>query len=124
MSELDDQIRQALSDDEQRQIAELEEEVGLFGMLAMALKGKQAWITWYMWILGFVVFFLGLYCFSQFLNSDEIQTSLAWLLGIHVCLSITMIIKVIGFTQMQKLELMREIKRLELRLISSIDKAG
>jgi hypothetical protein len=119
MSNIDDEIRHALSEDERRAIEELEEPVGLFDMLGMALRGKQAWITWYMWILGFVVFLLGIYAFMQFLDTDDLKTSLGWVLAINVCLGITVTIKVVGFTQMQKLELMREIKRLELRLISS-----
>lgn len=122
MSDIDSKIRDALSQDEKRMIAELQEQVGFFDMLGMALRGKQAWLTWYMWILGLFVFAIGVYFFMQFLGSDDIKTSLAWVLGINICLSVMITIKVIGFTQMQKLELMREIKRLELRLISSIGK--
>lgn len=119
MNDIDDQIRNALTEDERRLIADLQEQVGLFDMLSMALRGKQAWLTWYMWIMGVVVFLAGIYCFMQFLGSDDLHNSLAWMLGINVCISIIVIIKVVGWTQMSKLELMREIKRLELRLISS-----
>lgn len=122
MSDIDSKIRAALNEDEKRMITELQEQAGFFDMLGMALRGKQAWITWYMWILGFIVFFLGVYFFFQFLDSEDLKTSLGWILGIHICISVTITIKVISFTQMQKLELMREIKRLELRLISSIGK--
>lgn len=122
MSDIDNKIRNALNEDEKRMITELQEQAGFFDMLGMALRGKQAWITWYMWILGFIVFVLGVYFFIQFLDSEDLKTSLAWILGIHICISVTITIKVISFTQMQKLELMREIKRLELRLISSIGK--
>ncbi len=122
MNELDEKIRAALSDEEQQAVQALDEQLGLFQMLAMSLKGKQAWLTWYMWILGLVVFVLGLYCLSQFLGSEEVQQQLVWMLAIQTCLAIIVIIKVIGWQQLQKLELMREIKRLELQLI--LDKNG
>ena len=122
MSNIDEQIRRALSEDDQRVIAELQDEVGLFDMLGMVLRGKQAWLTWYMWIMGFAVFVFGVYCFMQFLDAEDLKTSLLWMLGINVGISIIVIIKVVGWMQMSKLELIREIKRLELRLISSMDK--
>jgi uncharacterized membrane protein len=117
MNELDEKIRAALSDEEQQAVQALDEQLGLFQMLAMALKGKQAWLTWYMWILGLVIFVLGLYCLSQFLGSEELQQQLVWMLAIQACLAIIIVIKVIGWQQLQKLELMREIKRLELRVM-------
>jgi len=122
MSDIDSKIRDALNEDEKRMIAELQEQAGFFDMVGMAMRGKQAWLTWYMWIMGLFVFAIGVYFFMQFLDSEDLQASLTWMLGINICLSIGIIIKVVGFTQMQKLELMREIKRLELRLISSIGK--
>ncbi len=124
MNTIDEEIRRALTEDDQRAIAELEEPVGLFDMLGMALRGKQAWITWYMWILGFAIFVFGVYAFMQFLAVEELKASLVWLLAINVCLSVLVTVKVVGFTQMQKLEVMREIKRLELRLISNTEQPG
>jgi uncharacterized membrane protein len=122
MNELDEKIRAALSAEEQQAVQALDEQLGLFQMLAMSLKGKQAWLTWYMWILGLVVFVLGLYCLSQFLGSEEVQQQLVWMLAIQACLAVFIVIKVIGWQQLQKLELMREIKRLELQLM--LDKNG
>ena len=122
MSNIDEQIRHALTEDDQRAIAELQDQVGLFEMLGMALRGKQAWLTWYMWIMGLIVFLVGIYCFLQFLDSADLKTSIAWMLGINVSISIIVVIKVVGWVQMSKLEMIREIKRLELRLISGSDR--
>jgi uncharacterized membrane protein len=117
MNELDEKIRAALSAEEQQALETLDEQLGLFQMLGMALKGKQAWMTWYMWILGLVVSVLGLYCLSQFLGSDDVQQQLAWMLAIQACLAVIIVIKVLAWQQLQKLELMREIKRLELQVM-------
>ena len=46
--------------------------------------------------------------------------ALMWTTGIIVSLFICAIIKVISWTHMQKLELMREIKRLEARMMLAL----
>jgi N-acyl-D-aspartate/D-glutamate deacylase len=127
MGTLDDDIRKAQTEDEQRAMHEAMDEAideamnkigkqaSLWQMLAMAFRGKQAWMTWYMWTLGLVVMVAGIYSFIQFHDSADIKQSLSWMLAIQVCLSVIVIIKVLGWQQMQKLELMREIKHIELR---------
>ena len=115
MNTLDEEIRKALSEDDRKAMDELGKQASLWEMLAMSFRGKQAWMTWYMWILGLVVTVAGVYSFVQFHASTDIKQSLAWMLAMQVCLSVIVIIKVLGWQQMQKLELMREIKRIELR---------
>ena len=46
--------------------------------------------------------------------------ALMWTTGIIVCFFICAIIKVISWIHMQKLELMREIKRLEARVMLAL----
>ena len=121
MTDIDEQIRKALNEEDEAAIAQIGEQAGLFEMLGMTLHGKQAWLTYYMWILGLVTFAFGVYAANEFFNSEETASQLAWMLGINVCLAIFVVIKVIGWMQMSKLETMREIKRLELRLLTHKD---
>ena len=117
MSDIDAQIRQALTEEERQLIDDSTNQAGLFELLGMSFRGKQAWITWYMWIMGFIIFFLGLYFLSLFFAADDLKTSLAWALAIIACLSVMIVIKVLSWQHLTKLEIMREIKRLELRLL-------
>lgn len=117
MSDIDAQIRQALTEEERQLIDDNSNQAGLFELLGMSFKGRQAWMTWYMWIMGFIVFFLGLYFLSLFFAADDLKTSLAWALAIIACLSVMIVIKVLSWQQVTKLEIMREIKRIELRLL-------
>ncbi len=117
MSDIDAQIRQALSEEERQLIDDSSNQAGLFELLGMSFRGKQAWMTWYMWIMGFVVFFLGLYFLSLFFAASDVKDALGWALAIIACLFVLAIIKVISWQHLTKLELMREIKRLELRLL-------
>ena len=120
MNAIDEEIRKALQEEDQQALAQLDDEAGLFEMLGMSFHGKQAWMTWYMWIMGFAAFAVGIYFFLQFLDTSDVKAALTWTIGIMVCLFILAIIKVISWTQMQKLELMREVKRLEARVMLAL----
>ena len=117
MNDIDAQIKAALSAEDRAALDQIQDQAGLFELLGLSFTGKQAWMTWYMWIMGFGVFALGLYFLSLFFAADDLKTSLAWALAIIVCMFVLAIIKVLSWQQMQKLELMREIKRLEMRLL-------
>ncbi len=117
MNSIDEQIRKALTEEDQRLIDEMDDQAGLFDMIGMSFKGKQAWLTYYMYFLGFATFVVGLYCLNQFFATDDLKSSLSWLLAMVACLSIFIVIKVIGWQQLNKLEIMREIKRLEMRIM-------
>ncbi|MCG8414527.1 MAG: hypothetical protein MI746_09960 [Pseudomonadales bacterium] len=121
MTDIDEQIRQALNQEDQELLAKTDNEAGLFDLVGMSFKGKKAWMTWYMWIMGFVVFFLGLYALNLFLGEEDLKTSIGWALVIIACMFVITLIKVISWQQMNKLEIMREIKRLELRILSKQD---
>lgn len=121
MNKLDEQIRQALNDEDQRLAAEMQNEAGLFDLVAMSFRGRQGWMIWYSWIMGFVIFALGIFCLTRFFATDDLKRSLAWALAVITCLFILNIVKTLSWMQMQKLELMREIKRLELRLSQRLD---
>lgn len=118
MRDIDDKIRQALNQEDEAAIAKLNEQAGLFEMIGLTLHGKQAWMTYYMYIMGLATFVFGLYALSRFFASDNITVQLAWMLAINTCLAIIVVIKVLGWMQMTKLETLREIKRLEMRLLS------
>ena len=120
MSNIDEEIRKALTQEDQKSLADLKDnEMGVFEALALSFQGKQAWVTWYSYILGFAAFFAGVYCATRFFATEDLKLSLAWALGIIVCLFMLAIIKVIGWQQLLKHELLREIKRLEMRLLLS-----
>ncbi len=123
MNDIDEQIRKALNEEDRAAIAQIGDQAGLFEMIGMSLRGRQAWLTYYMWVLGLATFVFGLYAVNEFFSSDEIASQLAWMLAINTCLAVFIVIKVIGWMQMNKLETMREIKRLELRLLTQKDQA-
>tara|TARA_R110002073_G_scaffold140338_3_gene291216 strand:- start:373 stop:750 length:378 start_codon:yes stop_codon:yes gene_type:complete len=122
MSDIDEQIRNALAAEDQKAIDEIDDGAGLFELIGLSFKGKQAWLSYYIFFLGFAVAAAFVYFVIQYLAADDLKTSLNWALLIIGSLFMTTLIKVLGWQQMQKAELMREIKRLEMRIMLATDK--
>ena len=117
MSNIDEKIRNALAAEDQKAIDEIDDSAGIFELIGLTFKGKQAWISYYMYFLGIVVSALFVYFVIQYLGTSDIKSSLNWALLILGCGFIITMIKILGWQQIQKAELMREIKRLEMRIM-------
>lgn len=122
MSDIDEQIRNALTAEDQKAIDEIDNSAGLFELIGLTFTGKQAWLSYYMYFFGIVVAAAFVYFVIQYLGTSDIKSSLNWALLILGCgFSLTML-KVLGWQQMQKAEIMREIKRLEMRIMLAAEK--
>jgi len=122
MSNIDEKIRSALSAEDQKAIAEISEDAGLFELIGLTFKGKQAWISYYMYFLGLLVTAAFIYFVYQYLGTSDIKSSLNWALLIIGCGFMFILLKVLGWQQIQRAELMREIKRLEMRIVLASEK--
>ncbi|MCH7671418.1 MAG: hypothetical protein IIC59_02090 [Proteobacteria bacterium] len=122
MNDIDEQIRNALDAEDRKAIDEIDDGAGLFEMISLTFKGKQAWMTYYMYFVGLAVFAALVYFVVQYLGTSDIKTSLNWALLIIGCMFVLTMVKILGWQQIQKMELMREIKRLEMRIMLVADK--
>mgnify|MGYP003691453077 FL=1 len=117
MSDIDEKIRNALVAEDQKAIDEIDDGAGLFELIGLTFKGKLAWMTYYMYFLGLIVASALVYFVIQYLGAADIKTSLNWALLILGCLFMITLIKILSWQQIQKAELLREIKRLEMRIM-------
>jgi hypothetical protein len=122
MSNIDEQIRNALAAEDQKAIDEIDDSAGLFELIGLTFKGKQAWLSYYMYFLGIVVAAAFIYFVIQYLGTSDIKSSLNWALLILGCGFFLTMLKILSWQQMQKAELMREIKRLEMRIMLASEK--
>ena len=74
-------------------------------------------MAYYMYFLGLAVFSFLVYFVIQYLGTSDIKSSLNWALLIITCMFMFSMLKTMGWQQIQKMELMREIKRLEMRIM-------
>lgn len=117
MEEIDQLIKDTLSNEEAAFYDSLEEQ-NLFEMVFGLFKGKNAWILIIMNIL--ILVFLGLFIYSciQFFTVETTEELIKWGLGSLIFLSSVCMLKIYAWMQMDKNAILREMKRLELLVIS------
>ena len=117
MEEIDELIKETLSKEESAFYDSLEEQ-NIFGMLLGLFKGKNAWILVATNVMILVFFGLFIYCCIQFFDTASTPELLKYGFGsIMFLLSIAML-KIFAWMQMDKNAILREMKRLELQVMS------
>ena len=69
MSNIDEQIRDALTKEDQKLINEISNPAGLFELVGLTFKGRQAWINYCIYFLALVVFVAFVYFVIQYLGA-------------------------------------------------------
>ena len=121
MNDIDEKIRRALNAEDQKILDEYADDLGPLDMVAMSFKGKQRWIMAMLYIWGVVFFGVMIFCTVRYFNTDDLKESLSWAIGILLCGMFLSIVKITGWQQLQNQAMIREIKRLELRWMNSVD---
>lgn len=113
---IDDLINQALSEEESEILERLEEEQSIFEQMMANFKGKMKWLALYSIFIMLLLFAFAVYCFIQFLQAEEIRSMLLWGAGMGFGMMAVGMLKTWHWMQMDKNTILREIKRLELRM--------
>ena len=117
IEKIDKIIKEALTQEEAKFYDELEEQ-NLFQMVGGIFKGKLGWLIVIMNIMTVVFFGLFVYCVVQFFETSNTNELIKWGLGSTVFLIGISMIKLFVWMQMDKNALFREMKRLELQVLS------
>ena len=113
---IDDLIKQALSEEESEVLERLSEEQSIFEQLLSNFQGKMKWMSMYIAFMILVFFLLSIYCLIEFLNADDIRLMILWGAGMGASFLTVGMLKMWQWMQMDKNALLREIKRLELHI--------
>jgi len=117
MEEIDQLIKESLSQEEAQFYDELDEQ-SLLEMVTGLFRTKNRWIMIMMNIVTMVSFVLLIYCVVQFFNAEETNDLIKWAVGGGTCLLTVSMLKVFSWMQMDKNAILRELKRLELQVAS------
>lgn len=128
LDSLDQKIRATLAEHDsklKKEIEVIDRGEGYFDLLKASFHGRQAWDTYYLYILGLATLALFIYCLTGYLASESVDSSLNsslnssldWALGLIACMFVFTLIKIIAFEQLLKFEMLRELKRIEFRLM-------
>lgn len=116
MNELDKKITEALRKEDAELFQDLGEEPGVFEMLFETFRGKHRWLN----VLGaaLTVVFLGLGVASAiaFFRADATRDLIMWASACILCALLVAMLKVWYWMEMQRMVVMREIKRVELQI--------
>lgn len=117
MTEIDDLIKQTLSEEEAKFYSELDEQNPL-EMLGGLFRGKNRWFIILLNIVMLAAFILFIYCLIHFLETENTIELIRWGAGGFICLMSISLLKIFTWMQMDKNALLRELKRLELQVSS------
>ncbi len=112
---IDELIKETLSQEEAKFYDELEEK-NLIGKIGDVYRGKMGWLAITMNIVHLIIFILFVYCIVQFLNTEEINMLIKWASAGFLCMIAMGMLKLYVWMQMDKNDILREIKRLELQV--------
>ena len=115
IDEIDVLIREALGQDD----AELLDQFGpqsLPEMITDAFRGRRRLETTAVTVVIFIFFGLSIYCAVRFFGATDIREMLLWGAGVFIGFSSMAGFKLVGWMEMNRNALAREIKRLELQV--------
>ncbi|CAM1340402.1 DUF6768 family protein [Tenacibaculum amylolyticum] len=115
--DIDKLIKETLTEEEAVFYQKLEEQT-VWQMIFGLFKGKNKWIVVLMNIMTLVFFGLFIYCVVQFFDAEETKELIKWATGAIIFLLGVSMLKVFAWMQMDKNALLREIKRLEIQILS------
>lgn len=117
IEEIDQLIKDTLSKEEAAFYDALDEQ-NLFEMVMGLFKGKNAWILIATNIMTVVFFVLFIYSLVQFFQVESTEQLIKWGVGSLMFLLNLTVLKIYAWMQMDKNAILREMKRLELQIMS------
>ena len=117
LEEIDQLIKETLTQEEAKFYDELEEQ-NMLEMVGGLFQGKNKWIMYLMNIMTIFFFGLFVYCLVQFFNTDSTNELIKWSFGGLMFLLGMSMLKIFAWMQMDKNAILREMKRLELQVSS------
>ena len=117
MKEIDKLIKETLSKEEAKFYEDLEEQ-NVLQMLTGLFHGKNKWLMYVMNFMTLIFFALFVYCLVMFFSTDQTNDLIKWGIGGLMFLMALSMLKLFAWLQMDKNTLLRELKRLELQLLS------
>jgi hypothetical protein len=117
MEDIDKLIKETLTKEEAKFYNDLDEQ-NVFQMFTGLFQGKNKWLMYVMNFMTLIFFALFVYCLVMFCGTDQTNGLIKWGIGGIMFLIALSMLKLFTWLQMDKNTLLRELKRLELQLLS------
>jgi len=120
---IDELIKETLTAEEAKFYDELDEQ-NLLGKVGETFKGKMGWLIIVMNIANLIFFVLFVYAIIQFFHAVGTEELIKWAMAIFGCFMFMSFIKLYVWMQMNKNDILRELKRLELQVSALAQKSN
>jgi len=119
MSSFEDRLLTSLNAEDEAFLKELEDDVGLFQQMGMTFSGPLRYWTVFAFVFSFLIFALSMWAGYNMLQAESVKLVVLWgaLFG-WASLGVAMI-KIWFWMRMNHLGVLRELKRIELRMVKS-----
>ena len=114
MSTIDVKIREVLNSEDKEVLESYGKELGFFGMIAESFRGKLKAIVIAVFIFILVFAVMLVYCAIHFFSVADIGLKMNWLAGGLSALIVIGLLRLWYFMELNRLSVIREVKRLEL----------
>ena len=118
MESIDERIQKALSSEDQALLARMDADSSLYGDIAATFRGHTRWLNVFGWFGALIFFAIAVVCSWQFAAQTEMRSMLLWGAGTIISFLWLGLIKLWFWMELQKVGIVREIKRVELQLAS------
>ncbi len=112
---IDELIKETLGVEDAKFYDALDEQ-SLLAKLGQAHKGKTGWLVSVMTVVHILIFIVFVYCTVQFFNTEITNELIKWSAAGFICIIFMGMLKLYIWMQMDKNDMLRELKRLELQV--------
>ena len=120
MNTFEDRLMTSLNSDDEAFLKELEQDTGLFQQMGMTFTGPLRYWTAFAFLFILFFFGLGLWAVYNMFEAENLKTVILWGTLVGWCSLSVGMIKIWFWMRMNHLNVLRELKRIELRLVKSV----
>ena len=118
MESIDERIQKALSSDDQAFLARMAADGSLYRDIAATFVGHTRWLNALAIVLALALLAVGVICGWQFAIQTDVRSMQLWGAGTILSFLSLGLIKLWFWMELQKVAIVREIKRVELQVAS------
>lgn len=116
MRDIDTMIDEALDQEQREVLARMGQEPGFFAQAFGMFGGSTGWVNALLMVVQALLFVAGAFAAVRFFGAAEVMDQLRWGLPAAVLLLMSVIVKMALLPRMEAIQIIRELKRLELQL--------
>ncbi len=117
MSKIDDLINESLSKEDEALLEHYGTEPGYFKQAMALFRGQLGWVMWFVGIVQLLLFLAAIYALVQVFTLEQLMDALRWGVVTVVLVQLSTFLRGFMGAHFEANRVLRELKRLELRLV-------